>query len=325
MTSAQESRIRVTDADDELYRRVRAGESSAVARALTRIERRGSGADGLVTRFLANTGRARIIGVTGAAGSGKSTLVAALTAEYRRRGASVGILAVDPSSSASGGAILGDRIRMSSLAGDSGVFIRSLATRGAHGGLSRAVLDGIAVLDAAGLDVVIIETVGIGQADVDVAVLAQSVAVLSVPGMGDDVQAIKAGVLEIADIHVVNKADRPGADVAIAQIREVLRLAARKPRQWNVPIQPTVATTGAGIEELADLFAAHLAWLTEHGGNDARARRTAATRIRWAAEELIMAKLRPGVPEFDDAVGQVAGRDTDAATAARRLLNGGYR
>ncbi|MBS4730403.1 methylmalonyl Co-A mutase-associated GTPase MeaB [Mycobacterium sp. SM1] len=313
----------MTDADDELHRRVRAGDHVAVARALTRIERSGNSAEGLIARFLADPGQARVIGITGAAGSGKSTLVAALTAVYRRRGASVGILAVDPSSSSSGGAILGDRIRMSSLAGDSGVFIRSFATRGAQGGLSRAVFGGIAILDAAGLDVIIIETVGGGQADVDVAALAQSVAVLSVPGMGDALQAMKAGMLEIADIHVVNKADRPGADVAIAQIREVLRLAKRKPRQWNVPIQPTVATTGAGIEELADLLAAHQAWLAEYGDSDARVRRNAATRIRWAAEELMMARLRPGVPEFEHAVGQVASHDTDPATAARRLLKGG--
>jgi LAO/AO transport system kinase len=140
--------------------------------------------------------------------------------------------------------------------------------------------------------------------------------------MGDDVQAIKAGLLEVADIHVVNKADRPGADATVAQIREVLRLARRKPHQWNVPIQRTVATTGAGVAELADMLGGHLSWLAEHGRSGERARRAAATRIRWAAEELIMAKLRPGVPAFDEAVEQVAGRRTDPAAAARRLLDG---
>jgi LAO/AO transport system kinase len=220
----------------------------------------------------------------------------------------------------SGGAILGDRIRMGGLAGDGGVFIRSVATRGALGGLSRASLDAITVLDAAGMDVVILETVGVGQAEVDVISAAQTVAVVSVPGMGDDVQAIKAGLLEIADVHVVNKADRDGAARTVAELRDTLRLSRRRPGQWNVPIQPTVAATGQGVPELAERFGEHLAWMTEHGERERRARRNAATRIRWLAEQIVLDRLRPGVAEFDRAVDDVTARRGDPLSAARALV-----
>lgn len=301
--------------------RVLAGDHAAMARMLTFIERRSDGVEEALAKLHQHTGSAHVLGLTGPPGSGKSTLVTALTAHYRREGRTVGVLAVDPSSVFSGGAILGDRIRMTGLAGDPGVFIRSVATRGALGGLSRAALDAITVLDAAGKDVVLLETVGVGQAEVDVISAAQTVAVVSVPGLGDDVQAIKAGLLEIADVHVVNKSDREGAGRTVAELRDMLRLSHRKPGQWNVPIQQTVAATGQGVPELAAEFARHLAWMNEHGERERRARRNSATRIRWVAEQLVLDRLRPGVPEFDHAVDEVTARRADPLSAARRLIS----
>jgi LAO/AO transport system kinase len=303
-----------------LAARILDGEPAAVARALTLVERRSAGVNELLAELHAVARGAHVLGITGPPGSGKSTLVSALTAEYRRRDRTVGIIAIDPSSVFTGGAILGDRIRMSELSGDRGVFIRSIATRGALGGLSRAALDGITVLAAAGKDVIILETVGVGQAEVDVISAAQSVAVVSVPGMGDDVQAIKAGLLEIADVHVVNKSDREGAHKIVSELREMLRLSHREAGQWNVPIVQTVAATGAGAPELADRFDEHRAWMERSGEGLARERRNAATRIRWMAEELVLDRLRPGVPDFDEAVDAVTERRWDPVSAARRLV-----
>jgi GTPase len=300
--------------------RVVAGETQAVARALTRVERRSAGVDELLADLHRHTRGAHVLGVTGPPGSGKSTLVTRLTAEYRGRGRTVGVIAVDPSSVFTGGAILGDRIRMTELAGDPGVFIRSIATRGALGGLSRAALDAVSVLDAAGKDVIVLETVGVGQAEVDVLSAAQTVAVVSVPGMGDDVQAIKAGLLEIADVHVVNKADRDGAHKTVSELREMLKLAPRAESGWHVPIRQTVAATGDGVADLADTFDRHLVWLERSGERRSRERRNAATRIRWMAEELVLRRLRPGAPDFDSAVEAVVARRTDPAAAARDLV-----
>lgn len=303
-----------------LVDRVLRGEQSAMARALTLIERRAPGTDAVLGGLHLAAGRAHVIGVTGPPGSGKSTLVSAMAAEYRRAGRTVGILAVDPSSVFTGGAILGDRIRMSELAGDSGVFIRSLATRGALGGLARAALDAVTVLDAAGCDVVVLETVGVGQAEVDVVSGAQSVAVVSVPGLGDGVQAIKAGLLETADVHVVNKSDREGAHRTVSELREMLRLSPRRAGQWNVPVEQTVADRGEGVASLIERFDAHLAWMSRNGERERRMRRSATTRIRWAAEELVRDRLRSGSPAFDTAVDEVAAKRTDPAAAARRLI-----
>jgi LAO/AO transport system kinase len=301
--------------------RVLAGQPGAMARMISRVERRSDGVAEELAELHRAGGHAHVIGITGAPGSGKSTLVAALTRRYRELGRTVGVLAVDPSSIFSGGAILGDRIRMSALAGDDGVFIRSVATRGALGGLSRAALDAITVLNAAGKDVIILETVGVGQAEVDVISAAHTVAVVSVPGMGDDVQAIKAGLLEIADVHVLNKADRDGAQKAYAELRDMLRLGKRADGDWEVPIQRTVAATGEGIAELIGRFDAHRGWMAESGELDRRVRRTAATRIRWMAEEIVRDRLRAGQPEFDHEVDQVVDLATDPLRAARRLLS----
>lgn len=304
----------------ELAQRVLRGEQPAIARALTAVERRAPEVDKTLSVLHRHTGHAHVLGVTGPPGSGKSTLVTALTERLRAAGRTVGVLAVDPSSVLSGGAVLGDRVRMSGLAGDPGVFIRSLATRGMLGGLSRATLDAITVLDAAGKDVILLETVGAGQAEVDVLSAAQSVAVVSVPGMGDDVQAIKAGVLEIADVHVVNKADRDGVEKTVAELREMLRLVHRQAGQWNVPIQKTAAANGFGIGELISVFDKHHAWMADSGERDRRARRNAATRIRWSAEEILLDRLEPGDPVFDRQLDAVSERRSDPITAARQLV-----
>jgi LAO/AO transport system kinase len=304
----------------DLVPRVVRGDPAAIARMITFVERRATGVNDALAALHRQTGRAHVLGVTGPPGSGKSTLVSALTAEYRRAGRTVGVLAVDPSSVFSGGAILGDRIRMGALAGDAGVFIRSLATRGALGGLSRAALDAVTVLDAAGKDLIIIETVGVGQAEVDVISAAHSVAVVSVPGLGDSVQALKAGLLEIADVHVVNKADRDGADRTVAELRDMLRLVRRAPGDWQTPICQTVATSGDGLPELTAVLGKHLAWMNGSGEHERRARRNAATRIRWLAEELVLERLRPGIPEFDRAVADVTAQRGDPLSAARTLV-----
>lgn len=303
-----------------LVPRVLRGDPAAIGRMLTFVERRAGGVNDALADLHRETGKAYVLGITGPPGSGKSTLVTALTAEYRRTGRTVGVLAVDPSSVFSGGAILGDRIRMGALAGDAGVFIRSLATRGALGGLSRAALDAVTVLDAAGKDVIILETVGVGQAEVDVISAAHSVAVVSVPGLGDGVQALKAGLLEIADVHVVNKADRDGADRTVSELRDMLRLVRQAPDQWRVPIQKAVATSGDGIPELIAVLDKHLAWMSGNGERERRARRNTATRIRWLAEELVLERLRPGMPDFDRAVEDVSAQRGDPLSAARTLV-----
>ena len=300
--------------------RIRAGSQVSLARGLSLVESRSDGASELLAEIWKDSGRAHVVGITGPAGSGKSTLVTRIAQEYVARGARVAILAVDPSSAYSGGAILGDRIRMTELAGRKDVYIRSMASRGATGGLSRAVLDGIVLLDAAGFDVVILETVGVGQAEVDVISVAHTVLVISVPGLGDDIQAIKAGLIEIADIHVVNKADRPGADLTVKQLRESLRLAHRQARQWNVPILKTTAATGEGVAELLDETAKHRSWMTKHGALRAVERRNAATRIRWAAEALMADRLRSGQRDFDAAVDALIARKDEPREAAARLL-----
>ncbi|MDO8308976.1 MAG: methylmalonyl Co-A mutase-associated GTPase MeaB [Actinomycetota bacterium] len=308
--------------DSDIVARVLDGEHGAIARMLTQVERRTPAVNDLLAALHHATGRAHVVGVTGPAGSGKSTLVAGLAAAYRRTGRSLGILAVDPSSVITGGAILGDRIRMSDLGSDPDVFIRSMATRGALGGLSRAVLDGVSVLDAAGMDVVILETVGVGQAEVDVISVAQTIAVVSVPGLGDEVQAIKAGLLEIADIHVVNKSDRPGADRTVAEIRDVVRHSPHREGQWKVPIQQTVASSHEGIDDLMRIFDDHAAWLAGNGARTDSHRRNAATRIRWAAEELVLGRFRTGDTAFDAAVETVVSRQSDPVSAARKLIAG---
>jgi LAO/AO transport system kinase len=243
---------------------VRAGDTRQLARAITAVENRRPGSADILKAVFPHTGRARIIGITGAPGAGKSTLVDHLAREYRSQQRTVGIIAVDPTSPFSGGAILGDRIRMLAHHTDPGIYIRSMATRGSLGGLAAATADIAALLDASGRDLVLIETVGVGQDEVDIVRLADITVVMLVPGMGDDVQTIKAGIMEIADIFVINKSDREGADRVEREIRAMQSLAGRK-NLWSAPVVKTVASEGAGIADLARTIADYEQHLQESG------------------------------------------------------------
>jgi len=240
--------------------RLRSGEPLALARVISSVENRAPGWSELLKALFPHTGKARIIGLTGAPGSGKSTLVDQLAKHYRKENQRVGIIAVDPTSPYTGGAILGDRIRMQDHHADPGIYIRSMATRGSLGGLARATADVASVLDASGRDRILIETVGVGQDEVDIVRLADVTVVILVPGMGDDVQTIKAGIMEIADIFVINKSDRDGAERVEREIRALQSLAARNDG-WTPPVVKTVATDGAGTKELADAIIGYEAYL----------------------------------------------------------------
>src|SRR5215470_7448272 len=254
--------MRMSTAIQSWVDRVRAGEVRALARAISTIEDNRPEARELLKALFNHTGKARIIGLTGAPGAGKSTLVDQLAREYRRQERTVGILAVDPTSPYTGGAILGDRIRMQAHHADPGIYIRSMATRGNLGGLARATTDAATVLDAAGKDLVLIETVGVGQDEVDIVRLADVTVVILVPGKGDDVQTIKAGIMEIADIFVINKSDREGADRVEREIRAMQTLAPRRDR-WTPPVVKTVATEGKGVPELAGAIAGYQQFLEQ--------------------------------------------------------------
>ncbi|MFN2521415.1 MAG: methylmalonyl Co-A mutase-associated GTPase MeaB [Candidatus Limnocylindria bacterium] len=311
----------MTSATRSVVDGVLARDPRAIARMITRAETRAPGVGEEIAELFRASGRAWVVGVTGAPGSGKSTLVNALTVELRRRGATVGVVAVDPSSPYSGGAILGDRIRLAGLESDPGVFIRSMATRGALGGVARATADAVTVLDAAGMDHVLVETVGVGQDEIEIASAAHAVVVVSVPGLGDDVQAMKAGVLEIADIHVVNKADRDGADRTVAELRSMLSLGGRA-RAQRPAILRTIATSGEGAAELADEIARHRKALTDGGGLATRARAMAERQVRALAQRILVDHLEgPARGEaFDRAVDDVCARRLDPASAAEQLL-----
>jgi LAO/AO transport system kinase len=240
--------------------RLRSGEPLALARAISTVENRASGWTELLKALFPHTGKARIIGLTGAPGSGKSTLVDQLARHYRKENKTVGIIAVDPTSPYTGGAILGDRIRMQDHHADPGIYIRSMATRGSLGGLARATADVATVLDASGRDRILIETVGVGQDEVDIVRLADVTVVILVPGMGDDVQTIKAGIMEIADIFVINKSDREGAEKVEREIRALQSLAMRRDG-WTPPVVKTVASEGVGTRELANAIAGYEEYL----------------------------------------------------------------
>ncbi len=288
-----------------------------LARLLTRIENGDPSVRPLLPELFAAGGAAHVIGITGPPGSGKSTLVNALIGEWRRRGRRVGILAVDPSSPYTRGAILGDRIRMMEHAADPDVFMRSMASRGELGGVAATTWIAAAALDAAGYDPVLIETVGAGQSEVEVARLAETTVVVEVPGMGDEVQAIKAGLLEVADIIAVNKGDRPGADRAARQLRAMLSTVGGRVERKPPPVMVTTATTGEGVVALADAIEAHR--------SDARtpiaARERAVHQVRRALADLAVRRAADHV-RWEDTLRGVADRDVDPMTAAERLLEG---
>lgn len=322
-----------------LFERARAGDRRALARLLSILEDDGEAAAQLGAHLFPYTGNAYVIGITGPPGSGKSTLVNALARAYRERGETVGIVAVDPSSPFTGGALLGDRIRMQDVAGDPGVFIRSMATRGSLGGLARATREVIRALDAVGFQRIMVETVGAGQVEVDIAQAADTVVVVQAPGLGDDIQAIKAGILEIADILVVNKADREGAAATLHILRSMLSLGqpavVRHHGQamtiqrvepshegWTPPILQTVATSGRGIPELVEAIERHRIYLEASGEGEARRRRRIAEELAALARERLWMRVvhQVGRARLDGLVDQLLRREIDLHTAVERLL-----
>jgi LAO/AO transport system kinase len=272
----------------ELVERARAGSPRAVARLISLVEDAAPQLREVMAALVPHAGHAEVIGITGAPGVGKSTATSALVSAVRAEGRRVGVLAVDPTSPFSGGALLGDRIRMQEHATDPDVYIRSMATRGQLGGLAWATPQALRVLDAAGCDVVLVETVGVGQSEVEVAALADTTVVLLAPGLGDGIQAAKAGLLEVGDIYVVNKADREGADQVVRDLRSMVRLVERQPGDWRQPIVTTVASRGEGIGELVEEIAKHRGWLAASGELDRRRHR----RVRDEIEAIAMTALR---------------------------------
>jgi LAO/AO transport system kinase len=306
---------------DPISDRVLAGDPRAVARAISLVEDDADAGRELIGRIYDRTGRAYLIGVTGAPGVGKSTLVDRLVTEVRRAGRTVGVLAVDPTSPFSGGAILGDRVRMTAHVHDTGVFVRSMATRGHLGGLAAATSDAALVLDAAGKDLVIIETVGVGQDEVDIVRTADVSIVVLVPGAGDDVQALKAGIMEIADIFVVNKADRDGADQVVQSVTASLSLQTFAEGEWRPPVLKTEAANGEGVDRLwedIERFRRH-----ETPRQQRRRQASHGTRLRGLLAQRLLEHVEGRLPvgEFERMVDDVANRRTDPYSAAARLAS----
>jgi LAO/AO transport system kinase len=308
---------------ERLVSGARAGDARALARLVSLVENASPELRPIMMAIAPLAGRARVIGLTGAPGVGKSTLTGGLVAAYRARGLRVAVIAVDPTSPFSGGALLGDRVRMQAHATDDGVFIRSMASRGHLGGLSLATPQAVRVLDAAGFDVILVETVGVGQAEIEVASLADSTVIVVAPGMGDSVQAAKAGILEIADVFVVNKSDRPGAQEAVRDLRAMIALGDAG-RGWKPPIVSATAVSGTGLDELAERLEKHWSWLAESGELDRRR----LARAREEVSGIAVAELRerlgglPGESRLEELAGRVARGELDAFTAADELIAG---
>ncbi len=297
------------------------GSVLAVARMISRAEGGYPEAAAALAELYRHAGKAHLIGITGVPGAGKSTLVSSLIAAYAAEGCKVGVIAVDPSSPFSGGAILGDRVRMNHAAETTGAFVRSMATRGHLGGLSRATLQAVDVLDAAGYSPIIIETVGVGQDEVEVISAAHTIVVLSAPGLGDDIQAIKAGILEIADIHAVSKSDRPEAPATVSALRAMMALGKTETRsEWHAPVLAVSAVSGERIAELKSAIADHWKHLHDSGELDERNRRMAAKRILNTAKDIVQRKFRQSGAEATRYVQDVVDRKLDPSDAARLLL-----
>ncbi len=305
-----------------LIQAARAGEPRAVARLISLVEDDSAQLRDVMAGLMPYTGKAHIVGITGAPGVGKSTSTSALVHALRAQGRRVGVLAVDPSSPFSGGALLGDRIRMQDHSGDPGVYIRSMASRGHLGGLARSTPQALRVLDAAGCDVILLETVGVGQSEIEVVGVADTVLVLLAPGMGDGIQAAKAGILEIGDIFVVNKADRDGAPATSRELRHMVSLADRPPGGWRPPVLQTVASKQEGIDQVSEAIDKHWAWSVEHGALAQRRAKRAAEEI----EAIALAALRQRMGQvghdelLSDLAGKVVGGTVDPYSAADELI-----
>ncbi len=300
---------------------VLAGQPVAIARMISRAEEGYSEAADALAEIYRHGGKAHIVGITGVPGAGKSTLVSALIRAYAEEGHKVGVIAVDPSSPFSGGAILGDRVRMSETAAAGNAFVRSMATRGHLGGLSRSTLQAVDVLDAAGYSPIIIETVGVGQDEVEVVAAAHTIVVLSAPGLGDDIQAIKAGILEIADIHAVSKSDKPEAAATVSALRGMMALGSDGPAsRWSVPILPVSSISGERIRELKDAIGAHWLHLEESGELAGRQRNICKTRVLGTARHLFQQKFQQESDTLEAHIRAVSERRMDPSVAARALL-----
>ncbi|KIZ14071.1 methylmalonyl Co-A mutase-associated GTPase MeaB [Streptomyces natalensis] len=309
----------------QLVEQAREGRPRAVARLISLVEGAAPELREVMATLAPLTGNAYVVGLTGSPGVGKSTTTSALVTAYRKAGKRVGVLAVDPSSPFSGGALLGDRVRMSDHASDPGVYIRSMATRGHLGGLAWAAPQAIRVLDAAGCDIVLVETVGVGQSEVEIASQADTSVVLLAPGMGDGIQAAKAGILEIGDVYVVNKADRDGADATARELNHMLGLGeSRAPGDWRPPIVKTVAARSEGVDEVVEALEKHRAWMEEHGVLSARRRARAAREVETIAVTALRERIGDlsGDRRLDALAERIVVGETDPYRAADELVEG---
>ncbi len=309
---------------EDIVQGVLAGDHKSIARAITIIENETSGAHSIVSAVYPHTGKAHIIGLTGSGGAGKSTLIEKIIREYRRKSKSVGVVAVDPTSPFTGGAFLGDRIRMQELSTDHDVFIRSMASRNYSGGIAKATKDAARVLDAAGKDIVLVETVGAGQSEVEIIKVAHTIVVVHAPGLGDEIQAIKAGIMEIADIFVVNKADRENANKTMIDIQAMLQLN-NEEGKWKPPVLKTVALTGEGVPELVEKLEEHRCFLK---GSDVCQMDRLRVKVEAELIEAIKEKVAASVIEelrkenkLDQLLDKILEKKTDPESAAERLLN----
>ncbi len=305
-----------------LLDQMRSGDRRALSRLMSIVENGGDEGRAALAKLYQYTGNAHIIGVTGPPGAGKSTLVNSLALAYRTQHEKVAIIAVDPTSPFSGGAILGDRIRMQELGHDPSIFVRSMASRGQLGGIARATGDVVKVLDAAGFNKVIVETVGAGQAEVEIAREAHTTVVVEVPGLGDDVQAIKAGILEIADVFAVNKADRDGADKTRRHLDMMLKLGDAPREDWHVPVVMTVATTGQGVNETVEAIEAHWQHLHTNGYFAQREQQRVGREFRAILQDMALALVHERIPaeQFENTLARIQRREIDPYTAAERML-----
>jgi len=308
---------------DELAKGILSGDRRSIARAITIVENNTAEAQKLIAAIYPHTGKAHIIGLTGPGGAGKSTLIEKIVREYRRRGKTVGVVAVDPTSPFTGGAFLGDRIRMQELSTDEGVFIRSMATRNYPGGIAKATKDAVKILDAAGKDIVLVETVGAGQSEVEIIKVAQTIALIHAPGLGDEIQAIKAGLMEIADVFVVNKADRENADKAVMDIQAILQLN-NKEDAWKPPILKTTALTGEGVPQLIEKLEEHRRFMEKE-----KERRKSLLRAEAELLEAIKEKVTSTVidelkseEKYEELLQRILDKEIDPASAAEKLLHG---